>query len=350
MKDGCTIQELASEVERRKSAKLDLLSDTRELTMLTGAAGSEVHVNGHDEFQVDALAHKQIAAEREIPLSFYWRLQRQHTGLFDQTVNTLWREQPARRLVRTLDGRARAYLSDRYRRLDDEELLEAVLPVLGEIPDLRVASCQVTDNNLYLKAVAPRIEGEVKPGDAVQAGVLISNSEVGLGALNVQPLIFRLVCENGMVAGEAVRRFHVGRQIDSEDAVAVFQDRTLRADDEAFWLKVADVVRAAVTETRFRELLSQMQESATSQPIADPSKGVEVLGKRFDLSEGERTSVLRYLALGGDLTRWGALNAVTRASQDVESYDRATELECVGGAILQMDGAEWAAVAVGRTS
>jgi hypothetical protein len=42
---------------------------------------------------------------------------------------------------------------------------------------------------------------------------------------------------------------------------------------------------------------------------------------------------------------YGALNAVTRASQDVESYDRATELEAVGYGILTMNAPEWATVA-----
>jgi hypothetical protein len=36
--------------------------------------------------------------------------------------------------------------------------------------------------------------------------------------------------------------------------------------------------------------------------------------------------VLKHLILGGSLTTWGLANAVTRAAQDAESYDRATEL------------------------
>lgn len=37
---------------------------------------------------------------------------------------------------------------------------------------------------------------EVRKGDIVQAGVMISNSEVGLGAVSIQPLVYRLVCTN----------------------------------------------------------------------------------------------------------------------------------------------------------
>ena len=59
------------------------------------------------------------------------------------------------------------------------------------------------------------------PGDIVQAGVMISNSEVGLGAVSIQPLVYRLVCTNGMIVNDmGERRHHVGRQAKAvEDAL-----------------------------------------------------------------------------------------------------------------------------------
>jgi len=39
---------------------------------------------------------------------------------------------PDRRMVRIMDGNVRAFLSDRYRRLDHLELCTAVLPVINE--------------------------------------------------------------------------------------------------------------------------------------------------------------------------------------------------------------------------
>ena len=40
------------------------------------------------------------------------------------------------------------------------------------------------------------------------------------------------------------------------------------------------------------------------------------------------------------------LNAVTRASQEVADYDRATELERLGGKIMTLDSKEWRELAV----
>ena len=48
---------------------------------------------------------------------------------------------------------------------------------------------------------------------------------------------------------------------------------------------------------------------------------------------------------GGELTQYGLLNAVTRQSKMAESYDRATELERLGGNIITLKPHEWRAIA-----
>ncbi|HEX4215626.1 MAG TPA: DUF932 domain-containing protein [Candidatus Dormibacteraeota bacterium] len=345
MRTGRSLPELAAEVERRRMGKLDLLADTRELMLRTGEPGSELEIGGQGRLPLRELAHEQIADHLEIPRRYYGRLRERHRGLFDETVNTLFREAPSRRLVRALDGRVRAFLSDRYRRLDHEDLCEAVLPVLGAIPDVSFPSVEVTETHLYLKAVAPRVSGEVRPGDVVQAGVVISNSEVGMGALVIRPLVFRLVCANGMIVDDALRRHHVGRHIEVSEGGTLYGDETLRADDRAFWLKVRDLVGAAVTESRFASVLDRLRRAAASTEMSDPGGGVRELGRCFGFSVGEQGSVLRHLTLGGDLTRYGAVNAVTSASQEAPAYDRATELEAVAGSIMDMDVRSWARIA-----
>lgn len=51
--------------------------------------------------------------------------------------------------------------------------------------------------------------------------------------------------------------------------------------------------------------------------------------------------ILNYLIQGGDLSLYGLSNAITRASQDVESYDRATALEGIGWQVTTMAAAQW---------
>jgi hypothetical protein len=84
------------------------------------------------------------------------------------------------------------------------------------LPDARFESTELTPTRLYLKVVTPRVQIEIQPGDIVQAGVVISNSEVGQGTLSVQPLVYRLICRNGLIAADrAMRKTHVGRMSDA---------------------------------------------------------------------------------------------------------------------------------------
>jgi hypothetical protein len=129
-----------------------------------------------------------------------------------------------------------------YRPLDNYDLAEAVLPKLFDV-QADVVSCEVTESRFYLKAVTRRILGEVKPGDVVQAGLVVSNSEVGQGSLRVEAIDYRSVCTNGMIREAAVRKAHLGRSgvrgLDAiEDAREYFRDETRAADDRAFFLKV----------------------------------------------------------------------------------------------------------------
>ena len=75
---------------------------------------------------------------------------------------------------------------------------------------MQIMSVEVTSEKLYLKIVDTRKEYACA-GDTVQSGVVISNSEVGLGAVAVQPLLYTLKCSNGMVDSMAERKTHVGR-------------------------------------------------------------------------------------------------------------------------------------------
>jgi ribonucleoside-diphosphate reductase alpha chain len=129
------------------------------------------------------------------------------------------------------------------------------------------------------------------------------------------------------------------------NARSLFSDQTLALDDEAFFAMVFDIVKGAAGAVAFQGIVERMRELAGIKPGGDPVKAVERLGKREHVSEGERTSILTHLIEGGDLSAWGYLNAVTRSAQDIESYDRATDLERLGGQMLDWSERAWTELA-----
>jgi hypothetical protein len=345
MKYGRSLLDLAQELERQLATKRDLVVPSSLLQCHTEKDGNMQMIidakQADGAYGVTDLARRQLAEKLKIPLAYFERMRTEHPALLDRNINTWLQTDNEPRMIRTLDGQVRAVLSDRYRRLDNYDLAENVLPILRRLDGARYESVELTETRMYLKVVTPRVEMEIAPGDVVQAGVAISNSEVGEGTLSVQPLVFRLVCKNGLIASDgALRKTHIGRTVQAE-AITVFRDDTLAADDKAFFLKVRDVVESAVSEATFRLVAQRMQETRGIKLTGDPVKAVEVLANRYAFNDHERAGVLRQLIDEGDVSAYGLVNAVTHHSQHVEDYDRATKLEALGGRLIELSAAAW---------
>jgi len=347
MKSGRSLVSLAQELERQLASKKDLVVSSSLLRHDTDDTGDTRLVieesGGPARYGVTPLARRQLADKLKIPYAYFERMRSEQPVLLDRNVNTWLQSDDDRRMIRTLDGNVRAVLSDRYRRLDNFDLAESVLPILQRLPQVRFESVELTETRMYLKVVTPLLKHEMAPGDVVQAGVVVSNSEVGQGTLSVQPLLFRLVCRNGLIAADrSLRKTHVGRSIGSDDqALTVFKDDTLVADDKAFFLKVRDVVESAVSEATFLQAAHKLQKTLHIPLIGDPVTTVEVLANRYTLNDTERAGVLRHLISEGDLSGYGLVNAVTHYSQEIDDYDRATEFEALGGRLIELPAQEW---------
>ena len=241
MKAGLTIESLAAEILRQKEVKVDYKVETPLLQM--EPSGDDVVLRVLDEnkddqiepLDIGEIAHRQIGTYLSIPAKYYAKMLAEKPELLCANVNSWMEDSPSTRMLRTLDGKARAFLSNRYLRLDHYEIVSAILPILGEMPDAQFESCQITEGRLYIKVVNPRLQAEVTPGDIVQSGLIISNSEVGLGSVTVQPLVYRLACSNGMIVNDAgTKRNHIGRVNESDENILLYSEKTLRADDHAF--------------------------------------------------------------------------------------------------------------------
>lgn len=357
MKTGKTIVELAQEIARRASNKQDFVANTAKLeTRVALSTGVDLAV-GDRMFAISNVAHDQIATHTEIPQKYYDKMLGEAPDLLATNINRWFTKYPAPRMVRTLDGSARAFLSDRYRPLENEDLAESVLPVIGDL-NLEIMSCEVTDRRLYIKAVDKSVCRELAKtgarfGDGghtivrvTSPAITISNSEVGMGALSVLGGVYDSFCSNLATFGErSMRKYHVGskHELVDDQMYAMLSDETRQKTDVALWAQVRDVVKAAFDKARFDALVDKIEGSQADKldKGADVVKVVNLASKRLGLNETEGKGVLAHLIEGGDLSRFGLYNAVTRLSQDVDSYDRASELERVGAAVIDLPKAEW---------
>lgn len=368
MKKGQSLQALAAEIERQAKTKKDYYGPTNgPVSMVLNRPDSNTidpifQLRDVGNFAIGDIAHDQIASHTGIPKRYYDKMRAEAPELLVDNVTAWFNKYPATRMIRTLDGRARAFLSDSYAPLDNYDFAAATLPII-QSRGLNIMSCEITEKRLYIKAVDERLFRDVPVGhkmgdgthtifDTVAPAVILSNSEVGFGRLVLDTGVYTRACTNlALFAKGGMKRTHVGARhrmtenVSVDDLDAVMSNETKQKTMEALWLQVRDVLAASFDEGVFSQRLDQLQAAAGNQITGKVEKVMEVTAKTFDLNEGERESIFQHLIKGGSLSQYGLHAAFTRASQEVDSYDRATELEYAGGKVIELPKAEWLRIA-----
>ncbi len=359
MKEGLSLQQLAEKLDGIRAAKADYIVDTRAIEVQATGPGNSLiaNVGGNTEFVINQHALRQMEQRTKIDARFADRLQEKHPDLLAYNLTELFHREPEKRLVRTLNGTARAFLSDGYRIMDNYDLAQAVLPVLVDA-GAEVLSCEVTEQRMYIKAIRPDLVAEFGPPpgavmgkghtlfiEKVQAALTIGNSETGCGKTYVQPGVFTERCTN-LCSWESSKysKVHLGRKAggDSEAEIwEIMSDDTKRKSDEALWAQVRDYATAAMDGRLFEQLVERLKAARGDVIEGDPVKAVERVGEVLLLTEQEQGGVLNHLIAGGDLSRYGMHAAITRASADADNYDRATELEQFGARVIDLPQADW---------
>lgn len=356
MQKGRSIEALAERVAALQARKHDYQAPCAGLGFDEEA---RVRITGIDTaFTPTQHFDRQLGLHVGIPAPYYRRMREEAPGLLAQNVNR-WlhgtREaRETKRLVRTFDpetrgqpGAARAFLSSRFGIFDHEDTLAAVMPALHTRDDLEVVSCEITERKLYLHCRFGRLQTEVRVGDTVQLGVIVSNSEVGFGSIAVQPWIYRLVCLNGMITGSKFSRAHLGGTLASSDEVAhIAQDDTRAAYIEAVRKLLRDALVKVLSPEGLEDAVAPLRAAASENVAGSPEVVIRNVTRRLEMTEAECGAALRALIDGGDLTRWGYANAITRvANGDGVTYDRAVELEGAGHKVIEMQARDWREVA-----
>jgi hypothetical protein len=274
--------------------------------------------------------------------------------LLTANANKWLQTDPKDRMVRTIDNTARAFLSNKYKPMDNLEFLAGALPVLDTRDDLKIVSAQLTDERMYIQVMFESINKNVglvpysqgatnmkvtDPSlvgkDVINYGLTLSNSEVGMGGFNIEDIIWRALCANCLIFSKVLSKIHLGRSLNAgELGYDVFTEETHRLTDQALQAQVKDALTDTVKEDHFLKLVEKIEDKKAEPIEADKvNKTIKEVTKKYGVTEGESEKVLANLIQGGMLNRWGIVNAVTATAKDAD-YDRGIELERIGGKIL----------------
>ena len=365
MQNAMTLEQLLTEVQRTSSpeTKRDFTTTTQDNIRLVP---SDIHQHGIaavllrngatelERFGITDNAHSQIAAKMDIPSKFYQRLLRDHADMVIHNVNALFEREPKQSLVRVLDGNVRAFLSDRYRALDNQEVLCNTLPsiVKGELETTLLGS-NVTENYMNLKVLftGDELAHEITKarGEAriIKPGFRLSNSEVGRGSLKIETFFFDSYCTNGCVWGVedafSFSRSHVGGRLIEGVDFQVVSDDSRELADKLIISQVNDAMKAISNPENVAQMADKLRQAANSPVCKEPVAAVEKAVKELGLNEKEKDSILNTFLRDQDFSKWGLASAITEAANksDVATYDRANDLEEIGGKVLAMPMNIW---------
>lgn len=331
-----TLTNLAEEIERQDSVKEDYLVDTN-LMMMDGDCDLIVPQANILNSRITNYCHGQIANNLKIPKKYYDAMG-EIPGLRSQNVNAWFKNKPQKRLLRTLENKSRAFLSDRYRPMDNMFLMSALLPTIKNF-NVEVKSCSMSDTRMYLQLVFPELKGEVKVGDIVQGGITVVNSEVGAGAVDVQRLIWRLACANGMRQASLLRKYHVGARL-SDENMDIFENDTIIAELESLKLRLRDTIAHALEPKTFEESLLKMR--IAQEDKIDMIQGtIENVTQRFNFSEKETDLIITNMMDESNITRYGLANGITHLAHTIDNPDRQYDYESIGNQIIELKPHEW---------
>lgn len=346
-----SLPDFVSELERRKENSRDVVVATSVLKASSTENGNTIQLqvprNGQVTnprtdcvfLQMTPWAHRQIAEKCKIPLKYYDKILGAGMGqLLADNVNA-WMQDKDKRLVRILDNEIRAILSDRYRVMDNHDVAFLALEKFKE-HGAKIQRCDLTDTRMYIKAIVPELQFVVPsqmPNDVCTPGIILKNSEVGSGRFSVEPFILRKVCTNGLIAPQSFARVHLGSKMDLGE---VFSDETKALEDKAIWAKVNDLISAAFDKDIVKAWADKLV-NKTEIAVPSVTDAIDNVVGHFDLAEGDKKSLLDYFSQEPGNTAYALVNAVTRAAQDQEDYEKQIALEKVGGRLVEMTESEW---------
>lgn len=346
------IVDLAKELERQKKNKYDVVVSTDNLVAFKEGNNIKMEVAYIDEksqkikkqHELTDWAHIQVSEKTQIPMRYYRRMiDEGKLDLLTQNINT-WLPTKEKRMVRVLDGKIRALLSDGYFPIDNYDVLFSTLAEVKKIREERginidIKRADVTDTKMFIKFTSPDLSDEImkfRDGrtEPVEGGIIISNSEVGNGAFSVSPFINVLVCQNGLVSSRTLRRVHVGRKLDA--GIIDWSDKTRRLEDEALFSKIQDMVNQTFNPDLFHKWVDEINGIATVE-IPKPSTAIDNLVAHFEMPKSKRDALLDEFtgnAPNTGNTQWGIAMAVTRLAQEEPNYEEQVRMEEIGAKIL----------------
>ncbi len=217
-----------------------------------------VSSHGEDIALLHSNSISQMAAKLDVPSRYLNKLYEGDVWekqLFTRTLNDHFDfTQKKNVLLRVNNGTLKAYLSNSYDRYNSLKVLNAFYEKISAKGF--VLSQAYYDGIRYFIEVVNRNNMFQLNDQNHYFAIQFRNSDYGRGALDIQFMIVKQICSNGMIMKSALRKIHRGRQMDLPGNNFMLSQDTMEKETKAKSAIVRDVVNYITSDDCVNDIIN----------------------------------------------------------------------------------------------
>lgn len=234
----------------------------------------------------------------------------------------------------------RALLSDKYKVIDHHDILVSVVRAIQQTGiDIKVINADLTEQKMYVRFMAPGstirpesfLENYKNPktgndgGGSLMAGFILTNSETGQGSYQIIPRAIVSACDNGIIwYDEKKRKTHLGTKLELGEVDWSTDTKVLNND--LIVSQFQDYIKHFSSKEFLQMKIDKIEEKAGKQ-LLHPVEATQNICGLLNMSDEEKSDVLNYFLLSGDISYGGVAQAVTFHAHQQDDGDRRFDLE-----------------------
>ncbi len=303
---------------------------------------------GHGDDKIQGLIHNnallQMGNKLNIPTKYVkdmangseWQKNLIGDVLSEHFVN---HKEHTRFLLRSVHGELRAFLSDKYRRLNSQEILANFIKSI-RTQNAVIYDMYTSDIKNYINAIHPEVftipttnNGEI----TVVFGMRIANSDFGAAAFDIRSYMMQVVCLNGMVGETLTRQVHLGRKLPDE---LVISQETYEKDTATQISLTNDMVKQLFSKDHIEQKAIEIQEA--SAMTINIEAEIKKLTKISNPLRKEESETLRTIFMDnnpndgvqGGSSLFKLVQGVSALGHKTDNNDRKKDLEEISGKLM----------------
>jgi len=300
------------QINKDDKGKHDIIVEPRAIRWRIPDGAFLLEANGEGPYSLSEWAECQLCARLGIPVKYFRNCPAELKKMQVEYLVKHSSEKGKRWRLRLREDTVRGLVSGSYQPFDNRTVA-SVWESAGQCERFTYESL-LDDTSFFLRAIVPNGENGNDELGGLLTGFYVRNSEVGRNGISAGPIVYRLVCSNGLVV--------------AQDRKALMYKRHIWIDEAA----IAEMLNYAVSGAI--ELSRKTTEAMTE--ARKTSVRLDALVQKLDkleLEEQLRQQALDSFIAGGEHNVFGMVNALTATARKLPPNER-YELERSAGRVL----------------